>query len=59
MGRDKEWGTVAKGQAGDLLVVAADPTADIANLRKLRYVVRAGVVRTIDELRAAASAPER
>jgi imidazolonepropionase-like amidohydrolase len=59
MGRDKEWGTVAKGHAADLLVVAADPAADIANLRKVRYVVRAGVVRTVDELRAAASAPER
>jgi imidazolonepropionase-like amidohydrolase len=53
MRRQDEFGTVAKGKLADLLVVAADPTADIANLRKVRYVVRGGEVRTIGELRAA------
>ena len=37
-------GTLEAGKAGDVLVVAADPTADIAAMRKVRYVVRAGVV---------------
>ena len=54
MGREKEVGTVEKGKAGDLLVLAADPTADIANVRKLRHVMRGGVLRSIEELRAVA-----
>ncbi|MES1243650.1 MAG: amidohydrolase family protein [Acidobacteriota bacterium] len=57
MGRDKEIGTVEKGKLADLLVVGADPTADVANLRKILYVVRGGVMRPIAELSALASAP--
>jgi imidazolonepropionase-like amidohydrolase len=56
MGREKEFGTVEKGKAADLLLVAGDPTADVANLRKVRYVVRGGVVRSIEELRATVAA---
>jgi imidazolonepropionase-like amidohydrolase len=54
MGRDKEIGTIEKGKLADLLIVGADPTADVANLRKIRYVVRGGVMRTIEELSALA-----
>ena len=57
MGGEKAAGTIEKGKDGDLLVVAGDPTADVANLRKVRFVARAGVVRPIEELRAVASAP--
>ncbi len=53
MGREKEIGTIEKGKAADLLVLAADPTADISNLRKVRSVVRGGVIRSMDELKAA------
>jgi imidazolonepropionase-like amidohydrolase len=56
MGVAKETGTVEKGKSADLLLVAGDPTADIANLRKVRYVVRAGVVRSIEELKATVAA---
>ena len=42
----------------NLLIVAGDPLADIANLRKVRYVVRGGVVRSIQELSALATAKE-
>jgi imidazolonepropionase-like amidohydrolase len=59
MGRDKELGTIEKGKLADLLVVAADPQADIANLRRLRWVVRGGVVRSLSELHALAAAPAR
>ena len=52
MGRGKDFGTVEKGKLADLLVVGGDPTQDIANLRKVKVVVRGGVSRTIDELRA-------
>jgi imidazolonepropionase-like amidohydrolase len=58
MGRQADLGTVEKGKAADLLVLAADPAADIANLRKLRYVVRGGAMRSAAELSAlAATAP--
>jgi imidazolonepropionase-like amidohydrolase len=49
----KDLGTVEAGKVADLVVVAADPTADVANLRKLRYVLRAGVVHSVAELGAA------
>jgi imidazolonepropionase-like amidohydrolase len=56
MGREKDFGTIAKGKEADLVVVAGDPTADIRNLRQIRFVVRAGVVRSAAELRAAVAA---
>jgi imidazolonepropionase-like amidohydrolase len=56
MGVEKETGTVEKGKSADLLVVAGDPTKDVANLRKVRYVVRGGVVRSIEELKATVAA---
>jgi imidazolonepropionase-like amidohydrolase len=55
MGRAKEIGTVEKGKLADLLIVAADPTADVANLRKVRWVLRGGVMRPIEELKALAA----
>jgi hypothetical protein len=38
------------------VVVAGDPAADIKNMRKLRWVVRAGVVRSVEELKAVVAA---
>ena len=55
MGREKDFGTVEKGKQADLLIVSADPTQDVANLRQVRWVVRGGVVRKIEELRALAT----
>jgi imidazolonepropionase-like amidohydrolase len=57
MGRGKELGSIEKGKLADLAVLGADPTADIANLRRLRYVVRGGVVRSEAELHALAVTP--
>ncbi|MGA8807516.1 MAG: amidohydrolase family protein [Thermoanaerobaculia bacterium] len=54
MRRDTEFGTVEKGKDADLVILSADPTADVANVRRIRYVVRGGVVRTIDDLHALA-----
>jgi imidazolonepropionase-like amidohydrolase len=54
MHREAEFGTIEKGKDADLIVVAGDPAADIRNVRKLRYVVRGGVVRAIDDLHALA-----
>ena len=54
MGLDKQIGTLEKGKDADLIVVAADPTRDVAALRKLKYVVRAGVLRPVEDLHALA-----
>ena len=54
MGVEKDTGIIEKGKSADLLVVAGDPTKDVANLRKVRFVVRGGVVRSIEELKATA-----
>ena len=58
MGRAKDFGTVEKGKLADLLIVGGDPTADVANLRKVRYVVRGGAMRSIAELKALATEEE-
>ncbi|MGH9369560.1 MAG: amidohydrolase family protein [Thermoanaerobaculia bacterium] len=58
MGVENRTGTVEKGKDADLLVVAGDPTLGIENLRKVRYVARRGVLRSIEELSAAAAAKE-
>jgi imidazolonepropionase-like amidohydrolase len=53
MGRLADLGTLEKGKSADLLIVAGDPSKDIANLRKIIWVMRSGVARSSDELRAA------
>lgn len=50
MGLEKEIGTLEKDKAADLLVLAADPAADIANVRRITHVMRGGVLRTVQEL---------
>ena len=54
MSLDARVGTLEKGKDADLVILSADPSKDVANFRKVKYVVRAGVVRTIDELSAMA-----
>src|SRR5262249_30239167 len=56
MGREKDFGTVEKGKDADLLIVAADPTADVKALRRVQWVVRGGVPRRIEELSAVVAA---
>ena len=53
---EKEIGTVEKGKRADLVVFAKDPAADIANARSVKGVVRGGVYRTSEELRAIVAA---
>jgi imidazolonepropionase-like amidohydrolase len=54
MRRDTEFGTVEQGKDADLVIVAADPSIDVANMRKVRYVVRGGVMRAMEDLHALA-----
>ena len=51
MGIESRAGTVEKGKLADLVVLTADPTADVKNWRRIRFVVRAGQPRTPAELR--------
>jgi imidazolonepropionase-like amidohydrolase len=57
MGRQDDLGTVEAGKAADLLVLAADPTADVAAFRTVTAVVRGGVLRPVEELRAPPAPP--
>ena len=52
-------GTIERGKDADLVLVAGDPSSDVANFRKVRYVVRSGVVRSIDDLHALAQNPQK
>lgn len=42
MGRERDLGTLEEGKQADLVVLSADPTADIANVRAVSYVMRGG-----------------
>jgi imidazolonepropionase-like amidohydrolase len=44
LGRADELGTTAPGKYADMLLVAADPLADLRNLRLVYRVIRSGVV---------------
>jgi imidazolonepropionase-like amidohydrolase len=44
MGMADSLGTVRVGQVADLVLLDADPTADVANLARIHAVVRAGQV---------------
>jgi imidazolonepropionase-like amidohydrolase len=43
MGREHELGTVEEGKLADLVLLDADPTQDIANARRVRWVMKGGV----------------
>jgi imidazolonepropionase-like amidohydrolase len=58
LGRDRDVGTVEKGKIADLLVLSADPIASIGNLRRVDRVMRGGVLRSIEELKAVVAAGE-
>ena len=44
IGRDKELGSIEPGKSADLLIVDADPLADINNVRRIYRVIKGGVV---------------
>jgi imidazolonepropionase-like amidohydrolase len=51
---DDVTGTIEKGKDADLLLLSADPAKDVANFRRIRFVMRGGVIRGIEELSAMA-----
>ena len=54
MGLAKDTGTIEAGKRADLIVLNADPLANIANIRKLRWVIANGRVMEPAKLWAAA-----
>ena len=48
--REKDAGVIAVGRVADLVLLDADPTADIANASRINRVVRSGKVYNPDEL---------
>ncbi len=44
MGRERELGSLQAGKLGDLVVLDADPLADIANARRVRLVMKGGAL---------------
>jgi imidazolonepropionase-like amidohydrolase len=46
MGRQRDLGTIEPGKIADLIVLDADPAADIKNVQELRYVMRSGALTT-------------
>ncbi|PYN42955.1 MAG: hypothetical protein DMD95_15305 [Candidatus Rokuibacteriota bacterium] len=44
LGKRDVFGTIAPGRAADLLLLAADPLADIRNIRRIERVIAGGIV---------------
>jgi imidazolonepropionase-like amidohydrolase len=44
LGREKEQGTVEAGKVADLLILDADPLADVRNTRKVHWVIKGGTL---------------
>jgi imidazolonepropionase-like amidohydrolase len=55
LGLDKTIGTITVGKRADLVVVATDPVANIADIRKTVYTMRGGVLYRTDALYNAAN----
>jgi imidazolonepropionase-like amidohydrolase len=53
--RIPDGGSVIAGNRADIVLLEADPLADIANIRKLRLVIAGGIHYKPDSLLAAAS----
>ena len=51
LGREHEWGTVEVGKLADLLILDADPVADIRNTVRIHRIVKGGVFYDPAELR--------
>jgi imidazolonepropionase-like amidohydrolase len=43
-GREKELGSIAPGKLADMVLLDGDPTADISNVRRVRTVIKDGVL---------------
>jgi imidazolonepropionase-like amidohydrolase len=44
MKKDAELGSIAEGKLADMVLVAGDPTKNIADIRKVKTVIKDGAV---------------
>lgn len=49
MGRIQDFGTLEKGKMADLIIMDADPSGDIANMRSITHVMRGGLLREVNQ----------
>jgi len=56
-GLDAATGTLEKGKSADLLLLGADPSADVKHFRQLRHVMRGGVLRSLADVVGLAQLP--
>ena len=47
MGRLDDFGTLEKGKMADLIILEEDPSKDVANMRSITHVMRAGLLRDV------------
>jgi imidazolonepropionase-like amidohydrolase len=51
LGKEKLFGSIQKGKTADLLILKADPVADLANLQKLEAVIHLGLLSRPDTIK--------
>jgi imidazolonepropionase-like amidohydrolase len=51
LGRERDLGTIEPGKLADIVVLDADPLADIRNIRLIHRIIRGGAIYSPDELR--------
>jgi hypothetical protein len=57
IGAERDFGTIEPGKLADLVLLDADPSADIRNTRRIRAVMQAGRLLDREKLRAGLTSP--
>jgi imidazolonepropionase-like amidohydrolase len=50
LGREKDMGSIEPGKIADMLLLTADPTVDVNNMKKIYWVMKAGQLIDEDKL---------
>lgn len=49
MKRSDDFGTLTTGKMADMIILAQDPSKDIANMKSITHVMRGGMLRSVDK----------